>query len=371
MQNSYARAKINLSLIVREKLPSGFHLLETLICPISLADEIRCDFSSRPTESSDAASAATCSVSFSPELTLHLIANGKSPQELADSLAGPQNLAVKAAEIFLQRFIGPTAPRLEITLKKSIPLEAGLGGGSADAAAMLRILAAQFPQAANGAALIQLAGQLGSDVAAAFCERLVFAQGTGGDLRFVEPTDGGRVLSELQQCGLVVLKPGSGVPTAAAYRALNRAQISEAEAELRATAQNVSKIQPRTAQVFESLAVELDTGKNSGFNHLTSPHREGISGVPKWASASDLTLQHRLQSLVNDFEAVVFPEHPLTAQAASLLSGSGADRVLLAGSGSSVVGFYPSMPQAEAAASGLREKLSNDWFCVTAALNPT
>src|SRR5215470_4675442 len=114
-----APAKLNLSLRVVGRREDGYHLLDSLVVPIDVFDTVRVR----------ATSASTAQVSIRCEPA------GAAP-------AGPENLAARAAMRFLER--AGTAAHVAIELDKEIPAGAGMGGGSSDAAAVLRALNALY-----------------------------------------------------------------------------------------------------------------------------------------------------------------------------------------------------------------------------------
>ena len=134
-----APAKINLYLNVTTKRNDGFHDIESVMQTVDLCDVLHFDFF--PAEETK------ISLSFSKPCNL--------PTD-------EKNLIVRAAKAFLEA-AGETA-EISILLEKNIPMAAGLGGGSADAAATLRALDTMLPGTLSKAALLELAASLGSDV---------------------------------------------------------------------------------------------------------------------------------------------------------------------------------------------------------------
>jgi len=175
-----APAKINLSLRVLGKREDGFHAIETRMCPISIAD--RLDLS-RLTEGLE----FTCSDTSLP---------------LDES-----NLVIKALRAFEQRTRQHHGWRVH--LEKSVPSGAGLGGGSSDAAAMLRGLNTLCGEPLSQAELLEIAGTIGSDVPLFVIGRTCDATGRG---EIVTPVDFPHELT------VVLIKPPFGVPTPWAYK---------------------------------------------------------------------------------------------------------------------------------------------------------
>ena len=130
-----AQAKINLSLRVFDKETDGYHSIETVFLRLDLGDDVRLHIRAK-------ARSLRCGVMRD------------QPEE--------ENLAYRAAALYANETGWPGG--FEIVIKKRIPIGGGLGGGSADAAAVLRILNALAPSRLNAAALRELAARLGSDV---------------------------------------------------------------------------------------------------------------------------------------------------------------------------------------------------------------
>ncbi|HTT70831.1 MAG TPA: 4-(cytidine 5'-diphospho)-2-C-methyl-D-erythritol kinase [Anaeromyxobacteraceae bacterium] len=132
-----APAKVNLVLRVGARRPDGYHELRTLMVPLDLADSVSL------VVHQGRAGGVSCRVPGRPELD------------------GPENLAARAALAFRRRF--GVRDRLDLSLEKRIPVTAGLGGGSSDAAAVLRMLARAY-RVRDRAALAEIALEVGSDV---------------------------------------------------------------------------------------------------------------------------------------------------------------------------------------------------------------
>lgn len=178
-----APAKINLSLrILGRDAATGYHDLETCVVPVSLADELRVELTDAP------GIALTCS---DPELE-----------------NGAENLAWKAAELFLRETKHEGGAAIE--LHKHIPHGAGLGGGSSDAAAVLKALNELCECPLYNSALEKLATQLGSDIPFFIRGEAAVARGRG---EILEP----RPLA--QPLDLLLLKPPFPISTAWAYAA--------------------------------------------------------------------------------------------------------------------------------------------------------
>ncbi len=176
-----APAKINLNLqVLGRNEATGYHDIETWMVPVSLADELRVELTEAP------GITLTCS---DPALD-----NGSG------------NLAWKAAEVFLRDSAHPGGAAIE--LHKHIPHGAGLGGGSSDAAAVLKALNAQGGHRFDHDQLERMAAHLGSDVPFFIRGEPAMARGRG---EILEP----RPLS--QPLDLLLIKPPFAVETAWAY----------------------------------------------------------------------------------------------------------------------------------------------------------
>jgi 4-diphosphocytidyl-2-C-methyl-D-erythritol kinase len=177
-----AHAKLNVFLRVLERRDDGYHDIETLLLPISLADHVT-------VESADA-------------LTLSL-----GGPAAADVPQDETNLALLAARVLAAEAGGGSRPGARITIEKRIPVAAGLGGGSADAAATLLLLDSLWGTGLGRDGLVRLAAQVGSDVPALLLGEPAYVRGRG---EIVEPV--------LLQTTTWVVKPFAfGVSSADAY----------------------------------------------------------------------------------------------------------------------------------------------------------
>ena len=185
-----AFAKLNLTLEVLGKRPDGYHDLKSVMQTISLRDDIEID-----------------------------VGTGK-PWKLQCGREGiptdERNLAWKAAKVYCDA-MGKDPNGLEIRINKRIPSEAGLGGGSADAAAVLRALNRHYGNPLSILALAELGARVGSDVP--FCTLCGTAMVEGRGERL-------RKLPDMPDCVLVVCKPDFGVSTPALYQKIDETAIA-------------------------------------------------------------------------------------------------------------------------------------------------
>ena len=180
-----APAKINLGLRILGRRPDGYHELDSLLLPLDLADEV--DLELRP--------AARASVEI---------------EVMGDAPEDASNLAVRAAQAYLEAQAMPLA--VSIRLRKATPAAAGLGGGSSDAAAVLRGLHESQPGGITQPKLAQLALELGADVPFFLDPR---PSRVGGIGERVEPIAG------FPSLAVLLVNPGLPVPTAAVYQAFD------------------------------------------------------------------------------------------------------------------------------------------------------
>lgn len=275
-----APAKVNLRLKVLSRRPDGYHDIETLFQAIDLADEVAVELGGRGIE-----------------------------LEVRGADLGPEkeNLAYRAAA----RLREQTGLRqgLRVTLTKRIPVGAGLGGGSSDAAAVLRCAARLAGLAEGDPRARRVALELGSDVPF-FLGSSPLAIGRGrGEL--LEP------LAPLPPADLVVVSPELRVSTAAAYGWLDEAR-RESGAEWAARSGHAPPPAPTTWREVAALAE-------------------------------------------NDFEPIVGSLHAEVARALAALRAAGASLAMLSGSGASSFGLFEDRDQAVRVARELERELG--WPC--------
>jgi 4-diphosphocytidyl-2-C-methyl-D-erythritol kinase len=264
-------AKLNLDLRVLHRRPDGYHELRTIFQTISLADHLRIAFT----------------------------AARRTAIEVASSVEIADNLAARAAELACRtlRIKG----RISIALEKRIPLGAGLGGGSSNAASVLRAIPALAGRSVPLAQLAALAAELGSDVPFFLYGGTALGLGRGTE---VYP------LPDQPARPVVVVDTGVHVSTAHAYRSLQRPVTN-------------ALTSPDDLPILREF--QANTWK------LDDP---GASGL-------DFT---------NDFERPVFQLHGEVSRAVRKLRRLGALVAHMTGSGSAVFGLFATSHQALAAA---------------------
>ncbi|MHB8141714.1 MAG: 4-(cytidine 5'-diphospho)-2-C-methyl-D-erythritol kinase [Vulcanimicrobiaceae bacterium] len=251
-----APAKLNLTLEVLGRRADGYHTLRSLMVPLELADELQLERS----------------------------AEGFSFDCDDPALAGEENLAVRAFES-----IAPPTRNVRLALRKRIPRQAGLGGGSSDAAAVLLAAMAGHLGAGLKRDWLSLAARLGSDVPFFLCETGALVEGTGARVTPV---------GTLPSWHALLVKPPEGISTADAYAALDRGEF---ESRLRRNSSSLQALQALQRADFDALQAVLQ----------------------------------------NDFTGVVSARTPAVVVALAALRRAGATNPILTGSGSCVFALAP------------------------------
>ena len=262
----YAPAKINLFLDVIRKREDGYHDLGTVFQTVDAGD--------------------TVEATLREDGEIRLTYNEPQNYPLESDLVFK---AAKALKEFAKCNLGA-----DIHLTKVMPLGAGLGGGSADAAATLRLLNKLWNLNLPFETLESIGARLGADVPFLVRGGTAFAEGIGERLTFVEPLD----LPE--GAALLIATPLDAVPTKDAYAGVPK------------------------------------------------------SGPDRWEQYKVAWSAHSPASYFNAFEISVFPTHPLVAEMKQKFVELGADVALMSGSGASVFGIFKTKELAEKAAAALK-----------------
>lgn len=321
-------SKLNLGLRIGERMPTGYHRLRSIICPIDFGDSLSLFVGGADkefgTETSQTQGACGVSIDVRAELTpslhAHLIACGgeEAAARFLRDLHSPANLVFRAAEEFLAA-AGENVPIL-FRLKKAVPPEAGLGGGSGDAAEALRLLSAAFPGRVDAEQLSTIALGLGSDVPALLEGAAVRVEGRGEVLKALELEERQVLRCVAEGAEILLLKPPFGSNTAAMYRALG---------ERRSRSSDPPPSKDGNYTPFTDPALTLWPGDGNG---------EGLSDQ----ASVVLTRSEMWKTLLlNDFEEVFFTLHPELSRYRECLLEAGAEHVFLAGSGSTLAALFP------------------------------
>ena len=260
-----APAKLNLCLFVGPKREDGLHEIRSLFEPLELADELK-------------------------------LAEADSDEVIIEGVEG-RDLTAKALAAL--RTNGWQGPPLRIEVTKRVPVAAGLGGGSADAAAVLRLARGEVE------GLRSIAAEIGADVPSQLQPRACLVAGAGEVIEPVPPP---------AEHGVVLIPQADGLATAAVYTEADRMGTPRGDSELEA--------------IRRQLRDAVDQG-----------------GSP---------LDYR-EHLVNDLQPAAISLRPEIENALTALEGAGAAHAMVTGSGPTAFGLYPTVDAAVAAAAALRE----------------
>jgi 4-diphosphocytidyl-2-C-methyl-D-erythritol kinase len=258
-----APAKLNLCLYLGGRREDGLHELCSLFEPLALADLIE-------------------------------VTPAERDEVVCPGVEG-ENLAARALAGLRER--GWESEPLRVRIEKRVPVAAGLGGGSGDAAAVLRLAEGEV------ADLPQLAAELGADVPSQLRPALALVQGIG---ERIEP------LPEPAEHAAVLVPGGGGLSTAAVFAEADRLGLG------------------RSAEELDELAGRLREVAGAGASPLSYP-----------------------ELLVNDLEPAALSLRPDIGEALDALREAGAPVAILSGSGPTAVGLFPDLAAAKAAADRL------------------
>ncbi|HEY7267053.1 MAG TPA: hypothetical protein VH501_05110 [Solirubrobacterales bacterium] len=259
-----APAKLNLCLYVGPRRDDGLHEIRSLFEPLELADEL-------------------------------LVAEAGEDQVVCEGIEGPDLTATALAALREQGWDGPPL-RIEVT--KRVPVAAGLGGGSADAAAVLRLAMGEVE------GLRAIAAGIGADVPSQLQPRPCLVAGAGEVIEPAPPPG---------EHAVVLIPQAEGLATAEVYAEADRLGSPRGEAELEA-------IRRRLRDAVE-------------------------------AGGSPLTYR---EHLVNDLQPAAISLRPAIEEALAALEEAGAAHAMVTGSGPTAFGLFPTAAEADAAAAELR-----------------
>jgi 4-diphosphocytidyl-2-C-methyl-D-erythritol kinase len=261
-----APAKLNLCLYVGPRRDDGLHEIRSLFEPLELADELR-------------------------------ISEADEDEVLSEGIEGPDLTAMALAAL---RERGWDGPPLRIQVEKRVPVAAGLGGGSADAAAVLRLAMGEIE------GLRSIAAGIGADVPSQLQPRPCLVAGAGEVIEPAPPPG---------EHAVVLIPQAEGLATAAVYAEADRLGTPRGEAELEA--------------IRRRLRDAVDEG-----------------GSP---------LDHR-EHLVNDLQPAAISLRPEIEDVLRALEEAGAAHAMVTGSGPTAFGLFRTAEEAAGAAAGLRDR---------------
>lgn len=275
----HAYAKINLGLDVIGKRPDGYHEVRMIMQTIKICDEV------------------TLTRKKEPGIRLEM-----NPAILP---VNAENLAYRAAALLMEEF--QIREGVLITLKKVIPVAAGMAGGSSDAAAVLRGINTLFGLGLSDGELCRRGVRLGADIPYCIIGGTMLAEGIGEALT---------PLPKMPRTPLVIAKPAAGVSTGEVYRRLDAGKVL---------------MHPDIDAVMEGL------------------RRQSVKIIA--------------ENLGNVLEAVTIPAHPEIAEIKDVMIEQGALGALMSGSGPTVFGLYESCEQAKRAKEALAQtQLAKELF---------
>jgi 4-diphosphocytidyl-2-C-methyl-D-erythritol kinase len=258
-----APAKLNLCLYLGEARADGLHELRSVFCPLMLADRIE-------------------------------VGSEEEDEVVCDAVEGP-NLAATALAALRER--GWRGPPLRIEIDKRIPVAAGLGGGSADAAAVLRLAQGEVPE------LEALAGEIGADMTSQLEPRFALVGGAGERVE---------TLPDPGEFAVVLIPFEQGLSTAEVYAEADRLGLGRSGSEL-----------------------------------------DDLEGRIRAAAGAGVSPLEYRELLVNDLQEAALSLRPEIGEALGALAEVGAKVALVTGSGPTAVGLFEDIVAADRAAGDL------------------
>ena len=272
-----AHAKINLALHVTGRRDDGYHQIESLAVFTRFGDRVETELADSDTFTVSGRYASAVPVDGS-------------------------NLVLQARDALRQEAGLQSTPPVAIRLEKNLPVAAGVGGGSSDAAAVLRSLVQIWDLDIDNAVLARIGLALGADVPMCLAAKPLIARGIGDELSMVP---------DFSSLGLVLVNPGTAVSTAEVFKALARHD-------------------------------------NEGLPPL--PRVLDFHGVRNW-----------LEITRNDLEPAALAMQPAIGRALSVLNRAGAGFARMSGSGATCFGLFETGNVAKRAAAEIRSR-QPDWF---------
>ena len=307
-------AKINIGLAIGPIREDGFHELRTVYQTIALHDLLKVE------------------IGRGTGIEIRC----KNPRVPPDE----SNTCYRVADRFMKT-IGQRG-KIAITIEKNLPLQGGLGAASSNAVSTLLALEREAERALDPEDRLRICEEVGSDLPLFLIGGTIFGQGRGEQVLPLE---------DLPRVDCVVVTPDVGVSTPQAF--LDWDALAEREsvevAGPRASSARLATLTaaPQSARIIEFSRVV--------YSWLTSGYKTPASGVPaRGGDRAETQLLDLVRTgIENDFERVVFPQHPELRDVKRVLygqAGDGARYASLSGSGSAVYGLFDSKQKAEAAA---------------------
>jgi len=291
-----AYAKINLFLRICGKRPDGYHLLSSLMQSVSLYDTVTVACSDTAQQDG-----------FAPGITLSSDADFVP----TDS----RNTAYKAARLFLNA-LGRQNVSVRIHIEKGIPTQAGMAGGSTDAAAVLKAMSGFFPHVMDRPALLAAAARIGADVPFCLDGGTQLCEGVGEILTPVAPLTG---------LPLLFIKPPCSISTPWAFSMYDQ----------------------------EPAGYEDLPGRDAAISRFVSAGT-GADALQRLTEAAPY--------LYNDLESVSDRQYPVLTEVRSYLTAKGAVLARMSGSGSTLFGVFADTGTRDAALTDAEAFYGKDYF---------
>ena len=280
-----AHAKVNLHLEVLNRRDDGYHNIFSLMASVALHDLLKLeDAHLRDSEGA-------------VDIAVAVRNDGGTHGSVMEAIPAHENLIARAATLYLER-TGMNG-RADFSVEKNIPAGAGLGGGSSDAAAALKLLNGRAKKLPNDM-LAEIGSKIGADVPYCLTGGFALCRGIG---EIVMPVPG------TLKSWVVIVNDGIHVDTASAYRSLKRGAEADAGREA------------AIAATTKRMVLALSRGSAAELKGLA----------------------------VNDFEGTVISRHPEIGRIKERLLELEADFSIMTGSGSTVIGLFPGREAAERA----------------------
>ncbi|HKW25805.1 MAG TPA: hypothetical protein VJN48_08480 [Terriglobales bacterium] len=302
-------AKINIGLCIGARRDDGFHELRSLYQTIALHDRI------------------TVALSKGAGIELHCTTPGVPLDK--------NNTCWRIVERAMALLATPCRVRIEI--EKQLPVQGGLGGASSNAVAALLALERELKRELPWPDKFRLAAEVGSDLPLFLIGGTVLGVGRGEE---VYP------LPELPPMACVLATPGIPVSTPQAFADWDRAQEQGKLTDY----PHSDRMNLFCSAIFSGL-----NGLLSRPHELAGRHSSGVPASEGRGRAETQLLDLVRTGIANDFEKVVFPQHPELAKVKSILQDERALYASLSGSGSAIFGLFGTLAAAEAAGDRLGE----------------
>ena len=321
-------AKVNLGLYVTGKREDGYHTIETIVQKISLWDDIAISWKPCDMEKAVAGEKKHHGIDDEP---INIVVKTDKPYLPVDE----RNLAYRAARLMIEEARAKKkelmAGKLRISIRKKIPVAAGLGGGSSNGAAVMVALNKIWGMGFNTRKLCEIAKKLGADVP--FCVLVHntdyvcgLGTGTGDDLN---------VLSKGLRCHMIVAKPAFGVSTKEVYEGIDSINLEE-------------------KRDSKDISINLEEKRDSKdiYRHKEEIETRNYSKI--------------YEKMYNDLEEYTLIKYPEVQRLKEIISQTPqVKKVMMTGSGPTIVACFSSYNDARNACALVRKRGYEAYWCQT------